>query len=396
MADAVTAGGDKDGVNANVAIAERPSSAGTVRMPALPDPGSNTGPRSHRYLPEVLADAGPLMEIGTALELSVVGRIAVRNGAIADLAVSGDGTRLVATNFGDDSVSVIDTNRRAVAMTVTGVAEPYAIATGGHVRAYLSTATNSSDGIAAFDLNTDDVVATYPVDHSVRDVAVSPDGRFVYASRVRADGADLAILTPAAARLEVIDLTMRPGTLADRLVLSADGRRLYIATQHPAGSALVVVDTVARRIVDTLEIGSRIRDIALSRDGGIAYVASCGSQCGGVIDLVDTQAGVIAGGLEIGGFGEINQLRLSNDGNRAYLVSGDGVIIMSTLTHDVIETVALKTQPSCVAESTDGRQLYIADCAGMITVMSIAWTTASLIGEVADRPELLESEPALA
>ena len=34
----------------------------------------------------------------------------------------------------------------------------------------------------------------YPVAHSVTDVAVSPDGRHVYASRTAANGADVAVL----------------------------------------------------------------------------------------------------------------------------------------------------------------------------------------------------------
>ena len=41
----------------------------------------------------------------------VLGTIAVQHGAIADLAVSTDGTTLVATHYGNGSVSVIDARR---------------------------------------------------------------------------------------------------------------------------------------------------------------------------------------------------------------------------------------------------------------------------------------------
>jgi DNA-binding beta-propeller fold protein YncE len=67
-------------------------------------------------------------------------------------------------------------------------------------------------------------------------------------------------------------------------------------------------------------------------------------------------------------------LTLSADGDRAYLVSDDRVTVLCTLTHDVIATLVVAAQPSCVVESPDATQLYIADYSGTITVTPVAST----------------------
>ncbi|MEZ0365311.1 YncE family protein [Mycobacterium sp. pUA109] len=397
MAKAVTAMSEARDATGGVALAEPPSSAPTVRIPALQDLAVNLGPRSHRYLPDVLAEAGPLLEVGVALGLTVAGRIGVGNGPIAGIAASRDGRRLVVTNYGDDSISVVNLAAGRVAATLTGLPEPFTVAAdeADEARVYVGVASPGYDAIAAVDLVTGTAVAGYPLAGSVRDLAVSPDGKLVFTSRISADGADVVVLDTTTEQAQVIDLAVAPGAVAENLAVSPDGQRLYVAIQRPDGSGLAVIDTAARRVLDTIEIGSPIRGLALNHDGDILYVASCDPDLGAVIDVVDTRAAVITGSLEIGSLDTVTQLLLSTDGARAYLVTGTGVTVMSTLTHDVIGTVALDAQPSCVAESADGSHLYVADHAGAVTVVSIGLTTASLVGEVADRPELFELETAL-
>ena len=92
-----------------------------------------------------------------------------------------------------------------------------------------------------------------------------------------------------------------------------------------------------------------------------------------MVDVVDTRTNKITGTrkiAEIGGL--LTRLTLSGDGDRAYLVSDDRVTMLCTLTQDVIGTVNVATQPSCVVESPDGKYLYIADYSGTVTVAPIA------------------------
>ena len=155
-------------------------------------------------------DGSPHPEIVNAPGFTVEAEIAVQRGAVSGIAVSPDGTRLMVTHYGDDSVSLIDTGDGEVAQTVVDIDEPFAVAVSDtpQRRAYVSTVSAAYDSILAFDMDDNRVVAAHPVAHSVTDLAVSPDGRHVYASRTAVNGADVAILdtrrarkTPSASRL---------------------------------------------------------------------------------------------------------------------------------------------------------------------------------------------------
>jgi YVTN family beta-propeller protein len=349
---------------------------------------------------------------GDAIVVDMPVHVAVRRGAISGIALSTDGRRLVVTNYGDDSVSVIDTDTCRVVQTVHGVDEPYAIALSGQGRVYVSTVSTAYDAIGVIDVSRNAVVATHPVALSVSDLAVSPDGKHVYASRNGVRAADVAVIDTTTDKVEVMDVADVAGTSADCVRVSSDGARVYVGTNGPAGGRLVVIGlgaddddpahaegrsrwrrktTKSRgkheqksseeglRVIDTIEIGLPIRDVALSPNGAIAYVASCGPDVGAVIDVIDTRTNKITNTRKIAEIGGVlTGLTISGDGDRAYLVSDDSITVLCTLTHDVIGTVRATPRPSCLVESPDGTHLYIADYDGVVTVAAIASTMTSI------------------
>lgn len=327
---------------------------------------------SHANGPEYADEAA---EIGDAPGFTVVAEIAVQHGAVSGIAVSPDGTQLMVTHYGDGSLSLIDAANSAVAQTVIDVDEPFAVAVSDtpRRRAYISTVSAAYDSILAFDMAANRVVGEHPVAHSVTDLAVSPDGRYVYLSRTAANGADVAILDTKTGSEDAIGISAAIGTTAGCLRVSPDGRRLYVAANGPFAAELLVIDTHSNRVLNTFEIGCPIRDIALSPDGATAYVGSCGPDFGAVLDVIDTRSGTIAGTYKIGELASLLvQLVMSRDGERAYLVGDTGVTVLSTSTHDIVGSIVVGAQPSCLAESPDGDRLYIADYAGAITVLTIA------------------------
>jgi YVTN family beta-propeller protein len=314
---------------------------------------------------------------------AVAAEIAVDRGAVSGIAVSPDGALLMVTHYGDDSVSLIDTANGAVAETVIDIDEPFAVAIADKStgRAYVSSASATYDSVLAFDTDVNRVVATYPLAHSITDLAVSPDGRRVYAGRTSGNSADVAILDTTTGADHAISIATTAGSIIECLRVSPDGRRLYVAANGPSGAELVVIDTRQNRVLSTVEIGSPIRDIALSPDGATAYVGSCGPDFGTVLDIVDVRAkraAAVTNTYKIGDIaGVLAQLTVSHNGERAYLVGDQSVTVLSTAKRDVIGSIVIGGQPSCAIESPDGKRLYIADYAGTVTVLGIAAATAS-------------------
>lgn len=326
------------------------------------------------YVKSNRADNASLVDAGTALTFTVVAGMALHRGVISGIVASPDGSRLVLGNYGDDSVSVIRTGTWAEVNTVAGINEPFAIAmSGGNPRyAYVSTVSPAYDRIAVIDLEDNTVVASHPVDLTVTDLVVSPDGRHVYVSRTAATGADVAVLDTETGRVEPIDIAASAGTRTECVRMTPDGRRLYVAVQRPSGGELVAIDTQLRRVIDTVDVGWAIRDVGITRDGQAAYVLSSGADFGVVVDVVDTQSNKVTTTRKLSETGGlVTQLKLSRDGDRAYLVGDDRVGVLCTVTQDIIGAVTAGSQPSCVAESPDGKYLYVADYSGAVTVVSI-------------------------
>nr|WP_232078823.1 YncE family protein [Mycobacterium florentinum] len=353
--------------------------------------------------------------------------IAVDNGPISGIAISPDGGRLLATHCGADSVSVIDTDTFRVVDMINGVDEPFAVVTGGG-RAYVSTVSTAYDSVQVIDIATNEVVASHPLALSVSDLAVDSAGRQVYASRNAAGVADVAVLDTATGKVHAIKVADAvPGTATECVRVRPDGSRVYVGVNGPAGGRLVVLGTTAQadeaagswrkkrapvqqtasRVIATVEIGLPIRDVALSPDGAIAYVASCAPEVGVVVDVIDTRTNKITNTRKVGEMGGIlTGMTLSADGDRIYLVSDDNVTVLCTLTHDVIATLGAGLQPSCVVESPDGTRLYIAGYSGAVSVTPIASATPLAIeSAVADSalsttgwlvPDLVLHEPVLA
>ena len=91
----------------------------------------------------------PTSALADDADFDVLGTIDVARGPIGDIAVSANG-RLVVTNYGDNSVAVLDADTLTVDDTVTVDGEPFAVAVTDD-RAYVSTASASYDSVPVID-----------------------------------------------------------------------------------------------------------------------------------------------------------------------------------------------------------------------------------------------------
>jgi len=343
-------------------------------------------------MPEGTPDSHVNDEAHVDPDIAPVGTIAVRRGPIGDIAA---GASVVVTNYGDDSVSLLNADTLVVEDTIAVPGEPFAAVVSDD-RAYVSTSSASHDAVSVIDTNTRTVIATYPLAFGVSALAISPDGKRVYAGRNGRDHVDVAVIDITAERVGTIDIATGAGIGVDAIAVDPTGKRLYVATTDVRGSQLVVVDAETARVDRKVWVGSPIRDLAVA--DGTAYVLTSDRARGGAVSVIDMSTNRITDTIELG-VGAPTQMTLGPDKTRAYVVDYDQVAVVCTLTHAVVNTVMVDARPSCVTVNSDGGRLYVADYAGDVSAFSIDSTLPLLYSQLVATdpialPEPRELEPA--
>jgi YVTN family beta-propeller protein len=324
----------------------------------------------------------------------VLGAIDVERGPIADLAVSTDGTKIIATHFGDGSVTVIDAYAMTVEADVEMPVEPFLV-TAAERRAYVAISGHQFDSVAVVDTEAGQVIANHQIEGTAAGVAVSPDGTRIFVGQIGRDGVGLAMINTFG-RTSTIDIASGIDRTVDAVRVSPNGRLVYVGTSDAETGQLLVVDAAKGRVVREVPVAAPIRDVAVSRDGALVYVATFDTHWGGSVDIIDTAINEITAKVGIGG--APMQMALSADGARLYIADFEHVAVLCTETNSVIDTLTVTAEPSAVAVSPDSGRLYIADHDGAITVMSVAVRAddldAEFVANVSTVPELRQLQPA--
>lgn len=300
--------------------------------------------------------------------------VRVQRGPIGDMAATGG--VVVIANPADDSVSLVDQSTLAVTDTVFVDGEPQAVAVADG-RAYVGIAAAGHDAVVVVDLDSRTVIKTYPLAFGVTALAVSPDGKRVYAGRCVRDRVDVAVIDVTAERVGTIDIGRGPAANIDAMRVDPGGKRMYLAVTDADGSRLIVVDTETSRVSRVVPIGSPIRDLGWAT--GALYALTSDRAVGGAIHVVDTDTWKITGSTTLGG--APTQLVMSADQTRAYVVDYDRVAVVCTVTLEVSDSLRAEGRPSCVTQGADGTRLYIADYAGGVSVFSVESSIEALYSQ---------------
>lgn len=290
-------------------------------------------------------------------------------GAVTDMAVSADGRSLVLAHYGDDAVSAVDTATLTVTAVVTGVAEPFALSVAD--RAYVSSASMAGDSVVAVDLDLGMALADRALNTAARGLAAAPAGDVVFVARCGDDVADIVAVDVASGRMTVIPVAHGAGATVDTVRVNADASRLYATLRTAAGSAVAVVDTRARRVVQTIAVAGSIGDIAVHRDGRRVFATCWDDERGGTVAVIDTGAGRVVTTVAVSGMP--TQIALS--AARAYIVHGDGISVLDIAAGRIVDSVdGIDTgRPvSCAAVNPEGTRLYIADFDGGVIARAVS------------------------
>ncbi|AQT78902.1 hypothetical protein B1R94_05945 [Mycolicibacterium litorale] len=349
-----------------MAVAERVAAAHSLWLSSLP--AIRRAPIGD-LLPQLLggAELEPLTEPIAAPSVAVVGALAAGHGPISDLAVSPDGRYLVTAHYGADVVCVIDTATLAVTATVDGVSEPYAVVVAD--RAYVSAASNDQDAVVAVDTGTGNALAAKTFDATTGGLAVSPAGDTLYIARTGEDDLDIAVIDTETGAIETIAIPAAPGTSVEALRVSADGTRLFVSMATPAGGALAIIDTRSGTVARVVTIAGSVGDIAVAPNGRTVYATGWDADFGGVLHVIDVAGARLTDTIRVGGMP--TQVVLGRRGECAYLVDRDEVAVVCTATLEIVDSIVVGPQLSCLAADPVRDRLYAADYRGGITALRV-------------------------
>jgi YVTN family beta-propeller protein len=343
-------------------------------------------------VPMTMANALMMTAAGVqpVAEARLLGSIAVGRGPIADIAVDAGGAKIIATNSGDEGVSVLDVHTLRPEANVPVAGEPFAVATAGD-RVFVAASAATYDSVSAIDTRTDTFLASRPLDMDVVSVAVANNGRRLFVSGTGANSADLAIVDVESGWVNTVAVA-EPESIVGAVRVTSNGRFVYVATSDTHRGKLTVIDSEQSRIVGVVPTISPIQDFVLSSDASVVYVLGRDPEHGGFVDTIDTRSKRVLATAWLGG--HPTQFALGVDGNRMYIVDVDRVAVLCTITNEVVDALLVDAQPSCVATSPDGARLYVADYSGAVTAFAVP---SSSFGDVIDAETIAlvrELEPA--
>lgn len=232
--------------------------------------------------------------------------------------------------------------------------------------------TNERSGdLSVIDGQTHEVVATVPLGKRPRGIQVSPDQTQLFialsGSPIAGPGVDESTLPPAdpsADGIGIVDIAslkllriLRGVSDPEQLVVSNDGKYLYIASED-TGTA-VVIDVETGKTIATQEVGGEPEGVGISPDGRFVYMTSEEHH---QVSVISTETNEVISQFSVGQ--RPRQATFSSDGARAYVTGElDGTVsVVDAREHKVIHTIQLTGEmirPMEVDLSPDDRLIYV-------------------------------------
>lgn len=261
------------------------------------------------------------------------------------ISISPDGKRLYAIGqdpYGNSSISIINAGegKASIRMVVNALIQA-AVVSPDNGRLYISCKKNDNTcRILALDTQSFEVVMSIEVDEPPMHMAISHDGRLMYAACYE-NNSVMAIDTVSGKILAVAATDGHPGSIS----ISPEADSIYVTCQDNDG--VCVIDTDRLSIVDTIATGSGpcsvaitpgdIRSPVTASRAPLAYV--CDS-IKGKIFVIDTNNDTVRTVINIRDGPEC--VSLDPAGKKAYVATGDDrIMVLDTSSGTVTGTIPL-------------------------------------------------------
>jgi PQQ-dependent catabolism-associated beta-propeller protein len=283
------------------------------------------------------------------------------------------------SNERDGTISVIDTGADRVVGTINVGARPRGVRLSPDAsRVYVALSTpsgkpyNKADNhIAAIDTASGEVVATYDVGSDPEQLAVSRDGKRLYASNEDAGTASVTDIETGR-----LIATLVVGIEPEGVTISPDGRWVYVTAE--TSNTVSVIDAQANRVAATFMVGSRPRDAAFSPDGTRAFVTT---EMGRTLSVIDTSSHTVTRTLELPRGENVKPMGVvvSGDGRKIYVAMGRAgmVVVLDARSLEVIARIRVGERVWGLALTPDGKKVYTAN--GLSNDVSVIDTTTDQV-----------------
>jgi YVTN family beta-propeller protein len=242
-----------------------------------------------------------------------------------------------------------------------------------NLRVYASN--EASGDISVIDPTTRTVIATVKVGKRPRGLVISADGKKLYValsgSPNAGPGVDPKTLPPpdrSADGIGEVDLVtnkltrvIHAGNDPEQLDVSADGTRLYVANEDAAQAS--VVDLKSGTVIATAKTGDEPEGVRLRPDGKVVYVTS---EEDGDVAAIDTATNMVLKRIPVGhrprGIGFLP------DGSRAFVtLENDGAVaVIDSQRHEFLQRIQFadpdstpRPRPMGITVRPDGTMIYI-------------------------------------
>jgi len=206
---------------------------------------------------------------------TVTDTVAVGSGPTG-VAVNSGGTRVYVTNRLEDTVSVIDTSTNTVVDTVTVEDQPRGVAV--HPAGTFAYVTNRVvDSVSVIETTTNTVIASVPVGDHPSYLAFDPVGTFAYVANTRSDTVSVI---DTATNTEIDAVPVGDGPMA--VAVHPAGTHVYVTNY--LNDTLSIIDTATNTVVDTVAVGNNPRGVAVHPAGTRIYVANKSDNTVSIID----------------------------------------------------------------------------------------------------------------
>jgi len=266
------------------------------------------------------------------------------------------------TNFGGDTVAVIDEATRTVTATIPVGSTPDGVAVDPAARtAYV--VNFGGDTVSVIDEATRTVTATIPVGSTPDGVAVDPAARTAY---VVNDGGDTVSVIDEATR--TVTATIPVGSEPIAVAVDPAARTAYVTN---AGDGTVsVISAATRTVTATIPVGHDPWGVAVDPATHTVYVTNAGD---GTVSVIDEATRTVTATVSV----RYRPVAVAVDpaARTAYVTNaGDGTVsVIDEATRTVTATIPVGGDPDGAAVDSAARTAYVANASdGTVSVISAA------------------------